>query len=107
LPSGVVAKLALPELGRTSSATTGITVKYRKNIRLKHYDYSADGFYFVTVCTNYYAPIIHKNERQLIQQMLETLPSQFKGVKVDTHVISSIYYQQPFGFKTENGGILC
>jgi len=28
-------------------------MKYRKNIRLTNYDYSSDGYYFVTICTNY------------------------------------------------------
>jgi len=25
----------------------------KKNIRLKEYDYSTNGYYFVTICTNY------------------------------------------------------
>jgi len=33
-------------------------MKYRKNIRLKEYDYASNGYYFVTICTRKFFPFL-------------------------------------------------
>ena len=35
-------------------------LKTRKNIRLKNYDYSQKGMYFITICTKNREPILSK-----------------------------------------------
>jgi putative transposase len=60
-------------------------MKAIKNIRLKHYDYSQNGYYFVTICTNY--------RRQYLAKLNSEIHSAIKklngidGVKVDYYVI--------------------
>jgi REP element-mobilizing transposase RayT len=58
----------------------------RKNIRLKGYDYSSDGYYFVTICTHNKKPIIDKTNKS-IEGTLRELPERFSGVSIDYYVI--------------------
>ena len=51
----------------------------RKNIRLRYYDYSEEGMYFITICT--------KNREQLLGKITET--NQIKLTKVGTIVEKS------------------
>ncbi len=68
----------------------------RKSIRLKDYDYSLPGFYFVTICTHKHKALFGTiisgdsilNERGLIAQKHITLiPSQFENVSIDCVVV--------------------
>ena len=52
----------------------------RKNIRLRYYDYSEEGLYFITICT--------KNREQLLGEITEA--NQIKLTKVGTIVEKSI-----------------
>ncbi|MEW6041659.1 MAG: transposase [Elusimicrobiota bacterium] len=62
--------------------------KYRRHIRLKSYDYSINGYYFVTICCSYVAA-----ERQLCHQYKEIIEEHLKrlernaGVQLDFYVI--------------------
>jgi putative transposase len=56
-------------------------MKAIKNIRLKHYDYSQDGYYFVTICTNYQCPYLSEL-REKICGTIQKL-NQIDGVRVD------------------------
>ena len=58
-----------------------------KNIRLKDYDYSSDGFYFITVCTNYRRPYLKGKNKEIITQSIERLPSKINGMKLDYYQI--------------------
>ncbi len=58
-----------------------------KNIRLKDYDYSADGFYFVTICTNYRRPYLTGEKKGTVAHFIEQLPSKINGVKLDYYQI--------------------
>jgi len=49
---------------------TGI-VRTIKNIRLEHYDYSSDGYYFVTVCTDYLKPYLAGPTKSVVAQVIE------------------------------------
>jgi putative transposase len=60
-------------------------MKAIKNIRLKHYDYSQDGYYFVTICTNYQCPYLSEL-RQEICRAIEKL-NQIDGIRVDYFVV--------------------
>lgn len=68
----------------------------RKSIRLKKYDYSLPGLYFVTICTHKqkctFGAIINGNlilnQHGLIAQKYITLiPSQFENVNIDCFII--------------------
>ena len=58
-----------------------------KNIRLKNYDYSSDGFYFITICTNYRKPYLTGKSKEIVAQFIEQLPYKISGVKVDYYRI--------------------
>ena len=58
-----------------------------KNIRLKDYDYSSDGFYFITICTNYRRPYLTGKNKVIVTQSLERLPRKINGIKLDYYQI--------------------
>ena len=67
----------------------------RKNIRLKNYDYSLNGYYFVTICTNGTISLFGKiknnkvilnNSAKLIEDWLFELENKF-NVKIDYYSI--------------------
>ena len=60
-------------------------MKAIKNIRLKHYDYSQNGYYFVTICTNYRRPYLTKLNSE-INSAIKKL-NEIEGVKVDYYAI--------------------
>ena len=60
-------------------------MKAIKNIRLKDYDYSQNGYYFVTICTNYRRPYLTKLN-SVIQNAIERL-NEIDGVEVDYYTI--------------------
>ena len=58
-----------------------------KNIRLNDYNYSSDGFYFVTICTNYRRPYLVNENKEVVAQFIEQLPYKINGVKLDYYQI--------------------
>ncbi len=60
-------------------------MKAIKSIRLKHYDYSQNGYYFVTICTNFNRPYL-TDLKEEISESIQNL-SLIDGVKIDYHVI--------------------
>jgi putative transposase len=58
----------------------------RRNVRLKHYDYSADGHYFVTICAHQRKPMIDKY-KEIVESVLRELPGRFSGLRIDYHVL--------------------
>jgi putative transposase len=62
-------------------------MKYRKNIRLKGFDYGQNGAYFVTICTDFKKDLIGEKEKLILQEELNQLPSRFTGVSLDYFVI--------------------
>ena len=58
-----------------------------KNIRLKEYDYSSNGFYFVTICTDYRRRLLVGKNKEIVSQYIEQLPGKTKGVKLDYYQI--------------------
>ncbi|MBI4656618.1 MAG: transposase [Elusimicrobia bacterium] len=55
--------------------------KYRKNIRLKKYDYSANGYYFVTICCSCRAKLCQKYQ-EIIEKNLHNF-NKCEGVGLD------------------------
>lgn len=63
-------------------------MRYRKQIRLKDYDYSMNGYYFVTLCTKNRLSLFEADDaKSLICQKLEQIPKLYSGVKVDIAVV--------------------
>ena len=71
---------------------------YRKSIRLKNYDYSSNGYYFVTICTQNREKLFGEivgatlcgrpnNTDKLIVKWLLELENKFKGVKIDEYIV--------------------
>ena len=58
-----------------------------KNIRLKNYDYSKDGYYFITIASHDRVKF-SENESELIKKEVLTL-SRIEGVSVDLHILMS------------------
>ena len=59
-----------------------------KNIRLRNHDYSTNGYYFVTVLTNYRRPYLTQNLYRLVNVAIKEL-NKLDGVKVDYAVVMS------------------
>ena len=60
-------------------------MKAIKSIRLKHYDYSQNGYYFVTICTNFNRPYLTDLKEQ-ISGCIQNL-GLIEGIKIDYYVI--------------------
>ena len=71
---------------------------YRKSIRLKNYDYSSNGYYFVTICTQNREKLFGEivgatlcgrpnNPDKVIVKWLLELENKFKGVKIDEYIV--------------------
>ncbi|GAG65807.1 unnamed protein product [marine sediment metagenome] len=58
-----------------------------KNIRLKNYDYTSNGYYFITICTNYQKPYLTGQIRNVVAQFIEQISSKIGGVSVDYYYI--------------------
>lgn len=72
-------------------------ISKRKNIRLKDYDYSKEGMYFITICIKNRAEILGKikninlieltREGRIVQMYLEEIENIFENIVVDEYVI--------------------
>jgi REP element-mobilizing transposase RayT len=70
--------------------------QYRKNIRLKDYDYSSAGYYFVTIVSykrkNIFGEIIDGQNNlnplgMIIEKTWQEIPEHFPYVEVDSHIV--------------------
>jgi hypothetical protein len=73
-----------------------INQRNRRSIRLKEYDYSQPGEYFLTICTNnhecIFGNIIHEKmklsaEGKIAQRCWEEMPKHFSNVQLDEYII--------------------
>ncbi|MCK4403881.1 MAG: transposase [candidate division Zixibacteria bacterium] len=60
-------------------------MKAIKSIRFSHYDYAQDGYYFVTICTNYHRPYLSELGEK-IGKSIQNLNG-IEGVGVDYFVV--------------------
>ncbi|MDP3024401.1 MAG: transposase [candidate division Zixibacteria bacterium] len=60
-----------------------------KNIRLKHYDYSQNGYYFVTICSSYQRPYLEEFSRE-IRTALDELKG-IEGINIDYYSILPLH----------------
>ena len=68
----------------------------RRNNRLKDYDYTSNGYYFITVCVENHQQIfgtIGNNQMQLndagnmINTILNQIPENYAGIDLDEHIV--------------------
>jgi len=64
-------------------------VYHRRSIRLKGYDYSQSGAYFVTICTKDRKSYFEKYRglKEIVKRQWEELPQRFPGLTLDEFVI--------------------
>ena len=71
---------------------------YRKSIRLKNFDYSSNGYYFVTICTQNREKLFGEivgatlcgrpnNPDKIIVKWLLELENKFKDIKIDEYIV--------------------
>ena len=62
---------------------------HRRSIRLKEYDYSQGGAYFVTICTHKRDLFFEQFEplRQIVQNEWKKIPKRFRDVELDEFVV--------------------
>ena len=67
---------------------SGLDHKRRRSIRLKGYDYSQPGAYFVTICTRDRAVLLDNPRAiSIIQKWWDALPKRFPGARTDEFVV--------------------
>jgi REP element-mobilizing transposase RayT len=63
-------------------------IHHRRSIRLKGYDYSQPGAYFVTTCLDGYDPYFEIQEiRSIMEDTWKSLPERFPTISLDEFVI--------------------
>lgn len=67
----------------------------RRSIRLKNFDYTREGFYYVTICVDYFQRIlgevksgimIHNELGEIVERCWLDIPRRFPFVRLDEHV---------------------
>jgi REP element-mobilizing transposase RayT len=101
----------------------------RKNIRLQGYDYSQNGYYYITICTNnrqhlfgeiisvvgdgLSVPIIELNENgKIIDEYIKNVAIKYENVKIDKYIIMPnhvhiilVNSNYENGLETQNGTV--
>lgn len=91
--------------------------EFRKNIRLKNYDYSQSGLYFVTICTNFKEKILWvdgdtKNRLspigRVVEESINFINENYEDVLVDKYCImpNHIHLIVDLGFSERRRGSL-
>ena len=62
-------------------------MKGKKKLRLTHYNYATDGYYFVTICTYYCRPYIVGKNREIVAQCIEGMSAKIRGVSADYYIL--------------------
>ena len=77
-------------------------LKNRKSTRLKEYDYSSDGVYFVTICVKDRKPLLWDNVGatigrpqkprlspygRIVDDAISQIPSNYPAIKIDNYVV--------------------
>ena len=73
---------------KKSGLEKSFRLRYRQPLRLRHYDYRENGYYFVTLCTKNRTPrFATPKAKALVQQKIEQIPRFFSGVSIDQIVV--------------------
>jgi len=74
---------------RTGQSRQSASVQgQRRSLRLKDYDYSSPGAYFVTICTQDRVPLLDRAEvRSMVRRRWDALPERFPDIRTDQFAI--------------------
>jgi len=76
-------------------------MKYRKFTRIKKYNYKANGYYFVTICTAERKSLLDKYRKE-VEKIIQTLQNRFIGIKIDFYSILPDHIHIIFIFDDSN-----
>jgi len=62
-------------------------MRYRKHIRLPNYDYSQNGYYFVTICAKDRYDLFSGIIELIIEQKINQIPTYYPTVSIDYFVV--------------------
>lgn len=63
-------------------------IHHRRSIRLKGYDYSQVGAYFVTICTNNRESFFENESiKEIAEKYWKEIPNNFKNIELDEYII--------------------
>lgn len=64
-------------------------IHHRRSIRLKEYDYSQCGTYFINICTKNREPYFEKHLelKLIVQKQWESIPEYYQHVELDEYII--------------------
>jgi REP element-mobilizing transposase RayT len=71
-------------------------LRHRKSIRLKEYDYSYPGWYYVTICTKDFIPwfgkvkngrVVYNKLGNTAVKFFEGIPDHFKNTEIDEYIV--------------------
>ncbi len=86
-------------------------IHHRRSIRLKNYDYSKNGKYFVTICTegkqSFFGKIVEEkmilnDAGEMIEKNIQKIPENFCGVEIDIFVIMPNHIHLIISIENEN-----
>jgi len=70
----------------------------RKNLRLRHYAYDSDGYYFVTICAAHKKPLIGQY-KEIVERFLFDLVQRFPGLELDYYTLMDDHLHVILSFK--------
>ena len=70
----------------------------RKRMRLKDFDYSSNGAYFVTICAQNRRTVFTNDEKHILETELLALRDRFSGLTIDTYVTMADHVHVIFMF---------
>lgn len=74
--------------GRVPPSKTPNQSSYRKNLRVRTYNYQGNGYYFITICTRQRKPLFASGEaKSRVQEKFKQIEQYYPGVSLDTVVI--------------------
>ncbi|MBI4650818.1 hypothetical protein HY745_05945 [Candidatus Desantisbacteria bacterium] len=81
----------------------------RKSIRLKEYDYSSNGAYFITICTHNHECLFEKfiSLKNIVINQLNNVPERFPDIILDAFVIMPNHLHGIFFVGAINNGQSC
>jgi phosphoribosylanthranilate isomerase len=87
-PVGADQRVCPEGTGWANTSVHPYNATQRRSLRLKDYDYSSAGAYFVTICTQERLPLLnHAEIRSMVRKWWDALPGRFPNIRTDQFVI--------------------
>ena len=91
-------------------------IRHRRSVRLKGYDYSQDGYYFVTICTQNRQPlfgeiqkgaIILNDAGRMIDRWWNELKNKYADIEIDEYMVMPNHCHGIINITINIGHCLC